>query len=338
MSDQPPPPPPSRSGKPAGWYKDPSGRYDWRYFDGRWTEGVANEGDDATYTDPVPPAGPATPVAGSSAAPPPPSQTGTLKRLLSWPAWRRKLWKLPLWGWTALGLIGIVGVAAGGGGASKQTSGATTTTITTGDRGELTLHGRSSSTATTATTVTATTATAVAATTTVSSPATTATTLPPATAAPVALEAVTAAVAAFDLSGDVTCNVGTTLQLGDSGDDVRCLQTRLDQITPGTDIVVDGTFGSDTDNLIRQFQTVNALTVDGVVGPETAGKLGIWDPVPAAQPLIGQGCEPAYPDFCVPPAPPDLDCGDIPGRRFTVLAPDPHGFDGDGNGVGCQWN
>ena len=48
------------------------------------------------------------------------------------------------------------------------------------------------------------------------------------------------------------------------------------------------------------------------------------------------GCDPSYPDVCIPPSPPDLDCGDITFRRFTVLPPDPHRFDGDGNGIGCE--
>lgn len=47
-------------------------------------------------------------------------------------------------------------------------------------------------------------------------------------------------------------------------------------------------------------------------------------------------CSPAYPTVCIPPKPPDLDCRDIPYRRFTVLPPDPHGFDGDGDGIGCE--
>jgi micrococcal nuclease len=51
----------------------------------------------------------------------------------------------------------------------------------------------------------------------------------------------------------------------------------------------------------------------------------------------GQGpCSEAYPDFCIPPAPPDLDCPDIARNNFRVLAPDPHGFDGDHDGVGCE--
>jgi hypothetical protein len=51
----------------------------------------------------------------------------------------------------------------------------------------------------------------------------------------------------------------------------------------------------------------------------------------------GGNCSPAYPDFCIPPPPPDLDCADVaPHTNFTVRPPDPHGFDGDGDGVGCE--
>ena len=48
------------------------------------------------------------------------------------------------------------------------------------------------------------------------------------------------------------------------------------------------------------------------------------------------GCDPAYPSVCIPPPPPDLDCAHVTFRRFTVLAPDPHRFDGDGDGIGCE--
>lgn len=47
-------------------------------------------------------------------------------------------------------------------------------------------------------------------------------------------------------------------------------------------------------------------------------------------------CSPAYPSVCIPPAPPDLDCGDVAARRFAVRPPDPHGFDRDGDGIGCE--
>jgi len=49
-----------------------------------------------------------------------------------------------------------------------------------------------------------------------------------------------------------------------------------------------------------------------------------------------QNCSPAYPSVCIPPAPPDLNCSDISYRNFQVLPPDPHHFDGDRDGVGCE--
>jgi micrococcal nuclease len=48
------------------------------------------------------------------------------------------------------------------------------------------------------------------------------------------------------------------------------------------------------------------------------------------------GCDPSYPTVCIPPYPPDLDCDDVPHKRFKVVGTDPHGFDGDRDGVGCE--
>lgn len=50
----------------------------------------------------------------------------------------------------------------------------------------------------------------------------------------------------------------------------------------------------------------------------------------------GTACSPAYPTVCIPPPPPDLNCGDVSYRRFAVLPPDPHHFDGDRDGIGCE--
>jgi hypothetical protein len=47
-------------------------------------------------------------------------------------------------------------------------------------------------------------------------------------------------------------------------------------------------------------------------------------------------CDSSYPDFCIPPKPPHLNCPDIGSKNFTVLQPDPHGFDRDKDGVGCE--
>ncbi len=47
-------------------------------------------------------------------------------------------------------------------------------------------------------------------------------------------------------------------------------------------------------------------------------------------------CDPSYPDVCIPPYPPDLDCGEIGYSNFRVVGDDPHGFDGDKDGIGCE--
>ena len=64
---------------------------------------------------------------------------------------------------------------------------------------------------------------------------------------------------------------------------------------------------------------------------------------PAAQPQPetkpAGNCHSSYPDFCIPPPPPDLNCTSplIAGRKnFTVRQPDPHRFDADRDGVGCE--
>jgi micrococcal nuclease len=49
-----------------------------------------------------------------------------------------------------------------------------------------------------------------------------------------------------------------------------------------------------------------------------------------------RGCDASYPTVCIPPPPPDLDCSDIRYRRFKVVGRDPHHFDGDHNGIGCE--
>lgn len=59
-------------------------------------------------------------------------------------------------------------------------------------------------------------------------------------------------------------------------------------------------------------------------------------PAPAPRPLAGSNCDPSYPGVCIPAYPPDLDCPQIAERRFDVVGPDPHGFDGDRDGVGCE--
>jgi hypothetical protein len=63
-------------------------------------------------------------------------------------------------------------------------------------------------------------------------------------------------------------------------------------------------------------------------------------PPPPPPPPPGGRCAASYPTVCIPPPPPDLDCSDIPYRNFRVLwnvaNPDPHHFDGNRNGIGCE--
>lgn len=53
-------------------------------------------------------------------------------------------------------------------------------------------------------------------------------------------------------------------------------------------------------------------------------------------PAAGGNCDPSYPDVCIPPALPNLDCSDIPHTCFRVVPPDSHRLDGNKDGVGCE--
>jgi copper transport protein len=73
----------------------------------------------------------------------------------------------------------------------------------------------------------------------------------------------------------VTCTVSASLQVGATGDAVLCLQQALAVVGlyQGTPT---GTFDEATDAAVKAFQTANALLADGIVGPVTGQKLGIW--------------------------------------------------------------
>jgi hypothetical protein len=61
---------------------------------------------------------------------------------------------------------------------------------------------------------------------------------------------------------------------------------------------------------------------------------------PPPPPPGGAKCAASYPTVCIPPPPPDLNCADIPYKNFRVrwdvADPDPHHFDGNRDGVGCE--
>jgi hypothetical protein len=76
-----------------------------------------------------------------------------------------------------------------------------------------------------------------------------------------------------------------------------------------------------------------------IAAPEVAQPIAPEAPVGQTEGEGEEGdaaCDSSYPDFCIPPSPPDLNCDDVDGTNFRVLSPDPHGFDGDNDGIGCE--
>jgi micrococcal nuclease len=70
---------------------------------------------------------------------------------------------------------------------------------------------------------------------------------------------------------------------------------------------------------------------------------GLWgscqddgDSVSSAGGGASTKCDPNYKGACIPLYPPDVDCGDVPAKGFRSIGSDPHGFDGDGDGVACE--
>ena len=81
----------------------------------------------------------------------------------------------------------------------------------------------------------------------------------------------TAALAFLPDGGDEEIGAAV-LKVGSSGQQVRTLQTKLNNwgYNAGT---VDGIFGSNTLAAVKRFQANNGLTVDGIVGAKTAAAL-----------------------------------------------------------------
>ena len=47
-------------------------------------------------------------------------------------------------------------------------------------------------------------------------------------------------------------------------------------------------------------------------------------------------CDPSYPTLCIPVGAADLDCAEVAESDFPVRPPDPHHFDADHDGRGCE--
>ncbi len=107
----------------------------------------------------------------------------------------------------------------------------------------------------------------------------------------------------------------------------------------GEHIAIYGTWVYDQDHGWREIHPIWAITY-----LDTGRRVSSLPPVPPRSDpdtgvVAGGGggkCDPAYPTVCIPSPPPDLNCADISYQNFTVLPPDPHGFDRDSDGFGCE--
>jgi len=68
-------------------------------------------------------------------------------------------------------------------------------------------------------------------------------------------------------------NTGPTLRSGSTGSDVRRMQRLLVELKILSFDRIVGNFGPPTEAAVKDFQSGNALTVDGIVGPQTWSKL-----------------------------------------------------------------
>lgn len=96
-------------------------------------------------------------------------------------------------------------------------------------------------------------------------------------------------------------------------------------------------WNNDGDTAFLTDPNGNTHTSKAYVPPTTTTQASTTTSVKSAATTTGGGnCHPSYPDVCIPPAPPDLNCGDISYRNFRVTGSDPHNFDGNNDGRGCE--
>ena len=103
-----------------------------------------------------------------------------------------------------------------------------------------------------------------------------------------------------------------------------------DQLRANVDIVAVAVAGS-----LPPTPSANVISVHSE-GTASADGAAQTDLTIIATASVSDSCDPSYPTICVAPAPPVLSCEDIAYRNFTVIQPDPHGFDADDDGVGCE--
>jgi hypothetical protein len=111
-----------------------------------------------------------------------------------------------------------------------------------------------------------------------------------------------------------------------------CTGANIPVPTVGAQVTISGPYVIDHDHGWAEVHPVWSIgPARGATVPATAVAAA-----PPSTPSAGN-CDPSYPDFCIAAPPPDLDCKDVaPHHNFTVLPPDPHHFDADHDGKGCE--
>jgi PKD repeat protein len=107
----------------------------------------------------------------------------------------------------------------------------------------------------------------------------------------------------------------------------------------------DGSQESDKETVVHTFDEAGTYTVTMTVidsaGQVGSASMGITVEEPSPSPPAAEEeetiCDPSYPDVCISSPPPNLNCDDVGvPENFEVSPPDPHGFDADNDGIGCE--
>ena len=122
--------------------------------------------------------------------------------------------------------------------------------------------------------------------------------------------------------------------LGDNNIDIETIHNNL---------LYNLAFGSKPDTMDKHMNSIQKIIESVQISPidktiSQSSKSTSSNPVKTSTPKSNKqnDCDSSYPDFCIPPPPPNLNCPDIPQKRFTVTGSDPHGFDRDNDGIGCE--
>ena len=120
-------------------------------------------------------------------------------------------------------------------------------------------------------------------------------------------------------------------------DCVKILQTNSDR--SWAEIYFNGLSGWVALEYLLLQNSLNSVSSSSFISipTRTSRPVSTFTPRPATS-AQSSNCHPSYPTVCIPYYPPDLDCGQISYRRFQVVGSDPHGFDGDNDGIGCESN